>query len=313
MDSLDDLYVYAVVVEALGFSAAARRLGISTSAVSRTVRRLETRLGGELLSRSTRALALTDFGREVYEQCARIGEIARELDAIADGHRNAPQGVLRVSAPVSFGQSWLAPRLPGFCAQWPEVIVDLTLTDTLVDLMSSRCDLALRVSRRIADGLVARTLVDFEFVLVASPGYLGRAGTPRHPAELQTHSMLVLGQAGYGHQLTLHRGGDEVSLQSGGGLRANNSVVLLQAALLGQGIAVVPGWVTASALEEHRVVRVLEDWRLGAPYEDGRVQLVYLPTRHVPPKVRAFVDYLTGQQSHAPTRRAVRTQRRAVR
>lgn len=313
MDSLDDLYVYAVVVEARGFSAAARRLGVSTSAVSRTVRRLETRLGGELLSRSTRALALTDFGREVYEQCARIGEIARELDAIADGHRNAPQGVLRVSAPVSFGQSWLAPRLSGFCAQWPQVIVDLTLTDTVVDLMSSRCDLALRISRRIADGLVARTLLDFEFVLVASAAYLERAGTPRHPAELQSHSMLVLGQAGYGHQVTLRRGSDEVSLQSGGGLRANNSIVLLQAALVGQGIAVVPSWVAASALAEGRLARVLEDWRLRSPYEDGRVQLVYLPTRHVAPKIRAFVDYLTGQPTHGSTQKAPRRQRRVVR
>lgn len=313
MDSLDDLYVYAVVVETLGFSAAARRLGVSTSAVSRTVRRLETRLGGELLSRSTRALALTDFGREVYEQCARIGEIARELDAIADGHRSAPQGMLRVSAPVSFGQSWLAPRLPGFCARWPDVIVDLTLTDAIVDLMSSRCDLALRISRRIADGLVARTLLEFQFVLVATAAYLERAGTPRHPAELQSHSMLVLGQAGYGHQLALRRGPDEVTLQCRGGLRANNSAVLLQAALLGQGIALVPGWLAASALSEGRLVRLLDDWRLGPPYEDSRVHIVYLPTRHVPPKVRAFVDYLAGPVSPAaarPTARQPRAPRR---
>jgi DNA-binding transcriptional LysR family regulator len=297
--SLDDLYVYAAVVDSLGFTAAARRLGLSTSAVSRTVRRLETRLGGPLLLRSTRALALTDLGRDVYEQCARIGEIARELDAISAGHARRPQGILRVSAPVSFGLTWLAPRLAAFGARWPEVTVDVTLTDSLVDLVTANCDVALRISRRIPEGLVARRLLEFRFVLVAAPDYLRLAGTPSRPEELQGHAMLCLAQSRYGHQLTFRRASEEVSLQARGSLRANNSGVLLQGAIDGCGIAIVPEWMAAGPLASGRVARVLADWKVGVPYEESSVQLVYLRTHRVPPKIRAFVDFLVAERPRA--------------
>lgn len=295
MESLDDLYVFAVVVDSLGFSAAARRLGVTPSAVSRAVARLETRMGGALLSRSTRTLALTEFGRGVYEQCARIGEVARELEVLAEGHRGRPQGNLRVSAPVSFGLAWLVPRLCAFRERWPEVTVDLALTDQLASLRDGGCDVAVRISRRVAEGLVARKLLAFDFLLVASRDYLARAGTPARPEDLQSHPVLCLGQTGYGQQLTLYRGKSVVKFEARGGLRTSVSVALVRVTIEGAGIGVVPRWAAADALTAGQLVQVLPGWRLAGPYEDDVVRVVYAPTRHLAPKTRAFIDHLVAE------------------
>lgn len=292
MQSLDDLHTFFVVVESRGFTAAARRLAVTTSAVSRCVRRLESQVGGALLIRSTRSIALTDLGREVYAQGAQVALAAREVEAIAAGHTGKPQGVLRVSAPIAFGLTWLTPRLHGFSSEWPEVQVELTLTDQLVNLHSERCDVALRISPRIAEGLVARPLFQFEFWLVGTPDYLADHGTAEHPHELFDHPIMCLGQAGYGIELRLEKDGESISGLAGGRVRANNSVVLVQSALAGEGIALVPSFVAAEPVRAGGLVRLLPDWHLLPPYAPGTVNLVYAPTRHVAPKTRAFIDYL---------------------
>lgn len=294
MQSLDDLHTFYVVVESRGFTAAARRLELTTSAISRSVRRLEAQVGGALLVRSTRSVALTDLGREVYAQGAQVALAAREVAAIAAGHTGRPQGVLRVSAPIAFGMTWLTPRLHGFNDEWPEVQLELNLSDELVNLHSDRCDVALRISRRIADGLVARPLLPFDFWLVASVDYLADHGTPEHPQELFDHPVMCLGQAGYGIELALERRGEVVSGLAGGRFRANNSIALVQAALARAGIALVPSFVAAEPVRAGFLRRLLADWRLQPPYASSAVQLVYAPTRHVPPKTRAFIDYLVG-------------------
>lgn len=292
MQSLDDLHTFYVVVESRGFTAAARRLAVTTSAVSRSVRRLESQVGGALLVRSTRSVALTDLGREVYAQGAQVALAAREVEAIAAGHTGKPRGVLRVSAPTAFGLTWLTPRLHGFSDECPEVQVELNLTDDVVNLHSERCDIALRISRRIAEGLVARPLLQFDFWLVGAVDYLADHGSPDHPQELFAHPVMCLGQAGYGIELRLERRGEAFSGLAGGRFRANNSVALVQAALAGEGIALVPSFVAAEPVRTGALRRLLEDWQLLPPYAPSSVSLVYAPTRHVPPKTRAFIDYL---------------------
>jgi DNA-binding transcriptional LysR family regulator len=292
MESLDDLHTFFVVVESCGFTAAARRLRVTPSAVSRSVRRLEARVGGALLVRSTRALALTDLGREVHAQSAQVAMAAREIDAIAAGHAGRPQGVLRVNAPVAFGMSWLTPRLGTFESRWPELEVELTLTDELVNLATARCDVALRIARRLPDGVVARPILKFDFVIVAGESYLAARGEPEDPDALLAHNVMCLGQAGYGVEVRLRRGHETRGGFVRGQFRANNSIPLVQAALAGLGIAIVPAFVAEEPLRSGRLRRLLPEWALLEPYGPATVHAVYLPTRHLPLKTRAFIDHL---------------------
>jgi DNA-binding transcriptional LysR family regulator len=292
MELLSEMVVFAKVVELRSFSQAARQLGLTSSAVSRCVGRLEAHMGGKLLHRTTRAVTPSELGLEVYAGCSLIARTARDVKSIAGRYASAPIGRLTVSAPVVFGQHWLGPRLPGFLDRWPEVQLHVTLTDRLVDLVDEGFDIALRITTTLPPGLVARPLLQTSYVLVASPAYLQRRGEPRAPAELAQHDCVLLGYGAFTGDLHFAKGREEANVQVQGRLAVNNSAAILGAAEAGVGIGLLPDFTAAPAMQSGSVQRVLTDWSLRGAYIDRKVYAIYSPTRHLPHKVRAFIDHL---------------------
>lgn len=268
---------------------------MTPSAVSRHVSRLEATLGASLLQRTTRAFALTELGQSVYAACARMTAAAREVSALGSDHAGAPHGVLRVSASVSFGQAWLTPRLPALLARYPELELQLTLADRMVDLVEEGLDVAIRIARELPPGLVARPLREVRYQLVASPAWVRRHGAPAAPEDLPSMRCLYLGYGAFGERWTLRRkaGGDSVTVRIPPRLTLNNSLAIITMAERDAGIGLVPDFSAASGLAQGRLVTVLDEWDILEPYV-GTAFAVYTPTRHVPPKVRAFVDHLVG-------------------
>lgn len=308
MELLDEMVVFARVVDSGGFTAAARVLGLTNSAVSRSVARLEAQLGARLLNRTTRSVSLTELGAEVYPGCARLAQTAREVQALAGRYALTPQGRVRVSAPTVFGEVWLAPLLPPFLARWPRVQVDLTLIDRLVDLVDEGYDLALRIARpgAVAPGLVARVLMDMRYVLVATPDYLRRHGTPSEPSALEGHACIGLDFAPLEDRLVFTPAAahaapadEPAAVAVRCPLRVNNSSAILATVEAGLGIGIVPDFAAAAGLRARRLKAVLPRWPLAGAYAPRVVHAVYAPTRHLPAKVRVLIDHLAAAAAAA--------------
>ena len=296
MELLKEMAVFAQVVESGGFSAASRQLGIATSAVSRHVSRLEAHMGGRLLQRTTRSLSLTELGAQVHAGCVRMLASAREVNALAGRYSAQPTGVIRVTAPVVFGQMWLAPRLPGFLALYPDVDVHLTLTDRTVDLIEEGEDLAIRIARELAPGLVARPLCAMGYVLVASSGYLDQHGMPATPAELPQHRCICLRHSELGGSWTMQRDDERLIVAVPTRVTINNSAAVMAAVEAGGGIGLVSDFAAESAIAGGRVRQVLADWRIGDAHA-RMIHAVYIPGRHIALKIRALIDYLASSSS----------------
>jgi DNA-binding transcriptional LysR family regulator len=294
MKLLPEMVVFAKVVDLSGFAAAGRQLGMTASAVSRCVGRLEEHLGVRLLNRTTRSLSLTDTGADVYADCVRVAQAARDVEAQAGRHASHPTGTLRVSAPLVYGDIWLARQLPDFLLRWPEVKVEIELTDRLADLAEEGIDLAIRVAipGTVAPGLVARPICDVAYVIVATPAYLAENGTPDEPAQLARHRCIQLGYGALRNQLSMARGESELTVEIDGPLKVNSSMARLAVVEGGVGIGILPNFVAMPGLASGTLVRLFPDWRLTGTYTDRTVHAVYPPTRHLPKKVRALIDHL---------------------
>lgn len=296
MKMLNEMAIFSQVVDSGGFSAAARHLGMATSAVSRHVSRLEAHLGGRLLQRTTRSLAMTELGEQVYAASTRMLSTAREIHALAGSYSARPNGIIRVTAPIVFGEVWLAPKLPGFLDLYPEIDVRLTLVDRTIDLIEEGVDLAIRIARELAPGLAARPLCTMRYVLVASPDYLARHPAPATPEALREHRCCHLGYGPFGDNWTLRRGDASVNISVPARLTINNSAAILAMVEAGGGIGLVPDFTACAALRGQRVQQVLPEWEFCAPYT-GAVHAVYTPGRHLALKIRVLIDYLAGAQT----------------
>ena len=282
---LKEVLVFTQVVRSGGFSAAARELGMQKSTVSRKVADLEERLGVRLLQRTTRRISLTDEGRIFYEHCQRALAELDEAQLALSGMRATPTGLLRVTAPMSFG--FLGPLLGPFLERYPEVQLELVCTDRVVDIVEEGYDVAIRAGRLPDTSLIARRLGYLPRYLVASPDYLEKQRSPRTPDELHDHACLVFGA---GQQLTwkLESKGRTADVQTQPRLVVNDFDLLLDATLAGTGIALLPGPTCSAAVREGRLVRVLPEWA-GA---ETPIHALYASTRHLSAKVKAFVEYL---------------------
>lgn len=293
MEMLNEMMVFAEVVANGGFSSAARLLGLETSSVSRSVARLEKHLGSRLLHRTTRSIALTEVGEQVFKECAAIAGSVRGIQSLANRFLAEPRGKLRVSAPVALGQLWLAPRLAGFMEAHPLVDLQLSLIDRPVDLLEDGIDLALRISADWMPGLVVRKLFAVRYVLIASPAYLLRHGVPTEPVQLHKHCCLYLGHGAFGATWSMHRNDVRTTVTVPSRLTLNNSVAIATAAAAGCGIGLIPEFSARVGLDTGALVEVLPEWGFEAPYRRDAA-LIYPPGPHVPNKVRAFVDYLVS-------------------
>jgi len=297
MEGLDVMATFARVVEAEGFSAAARELGLSKSAVSKQVARLEDRMGVRLLNRTTRRLSLTEAGAAFYQGCRRVvAEAVAAQEAV--GHlAERPRGRLVVSAPMSFGIRHLVPVLPDFMARHAEVTVDLQLDDRHVDLVEEGFDLALRIGGLSGKSLVARRLAPLCRVLVAAPGYLDSHGRPRALDDLRSHDCLLYSYQQSGSVWHFTTGGRTREAHVEGRLRINNGDAILAATLAGMGIALIPTFICADALRDGHLERVLPGWR---DIGDSAIYAVYPARRNLSPKVRVFVDFLSERFGKTP-------------
>ncbi|MFP2896388.1 LysR substrate-binding domain-containing protein [Corallococcus sp. 4LFB] len=299
---LNELLVFARVVQAGSFTAAAKALRMPKSTVSRKVSELEERVGAQLLQRTTRTLHLTEVGRAYYAHCERIVAEAEAAELAVTRMQAGPHGLLRVTTPLSV--HFLAPMVARFMEQYPDVQLELFCTDRAVDLMEEGFDLAVRAGRLPDSSLMARRLGDIEWLVVASPEYLHARGTPRTPSDLAKHDCLFFGTSLESNVWTLHAGGRSVDVKVSGRLVINEPDMLRAVTLVGAGVALIPGQQCVEDLESGRLQRVLPDWSsAGAP-----VHAVYPPTRHHVPKVMAFVEVLREHwpQLQAALKRAKR-------
>lgn len=296
---LPDLATFARVVEAGNFSVAARQLGSTPSTVSRQIKRLEEALGARLLERSTRQIRVTESGQQVYRHCRdMVGSAAGAIDA-AGQLAARPQGRVSVAAPTAYAKTVIHPLIPGFLREFAEVDVQLVFIDHEVDPLRDGLDLVIRATRTPPPGLAARQLGEVRWLLCASPAYLAAHGTPLAPRELAQHDCLWLGETADDHRWRLRQGAQTQTVEVKGRYIANHTGARLEAAMEDWGIACLPEFTAAQALRDGRLVQVLPEWIFEARAYMGPVWLLYPPNRFLPPKVRAFIDYLARHLSRA--------------
>ncbi len=289
--SLDDLYYYAMVVKHGGFAAAGRAIGTPKSRLSRHVNALEEKLGVRLLQRSTRRFVVTETGQQLYRHCqAMLTEAEAALD-IAAMARAQPRGRIRVACPVGVAGNMLAPVLPQFMARYPEVQLELEVSNRRVDVIGEGFDVALRVRNQPSgeDGLVMRSFAELCELLVASPAYLAANGAPKQPQDLAGHQTLSFEGSTERHHWELRGPNEEsVRVEHQPRLICHNFQVLLDAAVAGLGIALIPESAAREAIARGDLVPVLPGWSL----PQGIFHAVFPHRRGLLPAVRGFIDFL---------------------
>ncbi|MBB4010962.1 LysR family transcriptional regulator [Niveibacterium umoris] len=282
--------VFTKVVELGSFAAAAEHLKLSTSAVSRLVAQLEALLDARLLHRTTRRLSLTDNGRAYYERCVQLLADIAEAEELAGSRDPTPRGTLRLTAPISFGISHLAPAIAAYLANHPGVRVDVSLSDRQVDLVEEGLDLAIRVGEVGSQTLVARPIGEARLMIAAAPAYLAAHGIPHTPADLAQHACLTYAYSSEGlNWVFLGADGERIKVPVRGPAHANNGPMLAELAAQGLGLTGAPDFILQPLLDSGRLVEVLTDWRP----KPLTIYAVYPTRRHLSAAVRSFVSHLT--------------------
>ncbi|MDR3382872.1 LysR family transcriptional regulator [Cupriavidus basilensis] len=294
MDSLSGLYAFVRAAQTRSFVAAGRLLGVSPSAIGKSVMRLEARLGIRLFHRSTRQIRLTDEGALFFERCRRILEEIDDAELELSRLQEAPRGRLRISVPA-IGYRLLLPDLAAFCAAYPEIEFDLDFSDRMVDVVEEGFDLVIRSGELADSQLMARRLRPFRQVVCAAPDYFARRGMPRRPKDLEQHVCLRYRFPSSGKLqdwvLTQDADGEEVRLP--GTFALNNIEGVLAAAIGGLGICYVPDFVAQEALSDQRLVTALDTYNV----VQGTFWMLWPSSRHMLPKLRVLVDFLSRREN----------------
>ncbi|MDJ0609637.1 MAG: LysR family transcriptional regulator [Kiloniellales bacterium] len=296
MDHLVDMALFARVAELESFSGAARDLGLSKSAVSKRIARLEDRLGLRLLNRTTRRLSLTEAGTAFYDGCRRVVAEAEAASEAVSHLATAPRGTLRVNAPMSFGMLHVAPCLADFMARYPELKVEMVFNDRMVDLVEEGFDVGIRITPLPDSSVISRRLAPARLVVAAAPSYLAAKGWPETPDDLTRHEALLYAYRSGGDRFAFASPGGRRTISLEGRLRANNGEALATAAVGGLGIAIQPSFILAEALRAGLLEPLLTDWTIDHP----DVHAVYPASRNLSPKVRVFVDFLAERFGDTP-------------
>ncbi|TKC90297.1 LysR family transcriptional regulator [Trinickia terrae] len=290
MDRLVSMEVFVAVVEAGSLTAAAERFDISSAMVGKHIRSLEARLNARLITRTTRRQSLTEIGRQYYEQCRQILADVKAAETLAEAMAAAPRGVLKVTAPLTYGVEVFSPLMTDYLGAHPEVTLELDLSNRISDLVEEGFDAAVRIGKLADSSLVARPLKPYRMRACASPEYLARAGTPRTPVDLAGHECLGFLHWGKEGTWRLPGDGDDASVcrPRPGRFRANNGQALKMAALRGFGIVLQPEALLAKEIESGALVSVLE----GYLPEAAPVHLLYPRDRRTTPKLASFIDFV---------------------
>ena len=287
MDRMTSMATFVKVVESGGFSAAARTLSMSPSMVTAHVQALEERLGVRLLNRSTRRVSLTEVGHSYYERCLQILAEADDADQIAQALQSTPRGTLRLNTSIAI-PPLLAPVIAEFVALYPEVSVNLTMTDRMIDLVEEGFDLAVRNMSVPDSSLVVRRVATYRFVVCGAPGYLAARGIPRQPADLSRHNCLVYSHSAWGNEWRFAGPDGEQSVAVEGNLQANSDNALRLAAVHGQGLALAPSFLLIDEIKSGRLVPILTEFL----QTEHAINAIYPHRHHLSAKVRSFIDLL---------------------
>jgi DNA-binding transcriptional LysR family regulator len=289
LPDFEALAIFAKVVELRSFAAAAGELALSKATVSKAVSRLEERLGARLFNRTSRRLALTDAGQRLSERATQLlvdGEAA-ENEALSQSV--TPRGLVRLAVPMTFGVKVVAPLLPEFLAQYPDVTIDLHLSDAMVDLIGEGFDAGLRIARLPDSSLIARRLCAAPRYTVAAPSYLKQYGRPTHPMHLAQHRCFAytyLSTPDVWHYT--NAAGEQASVRPGGPLRVNNGEALMPALIAGLGIADLPEFIAGDAVASGELEVILKGWK----QSEGSVHLVMPPGGPRPARVEVLAEFL---------------------
>jgi len=292
MDPFSAMQTFRRVVDLGSFSAAASQAGVSHTVLSRQVKHLERHLGTQLLTRTTRRLHLTEAGALFYRHCVQILEQMQTMTLELSEHQQQPSGTLRLGVATAFGELELGRWLPDFIERHPLLQIELNCSDRFVDLLEEEIDVCLRVTDHLPDSsLVARRLASSEVLLVAAPRYVERHGMPTTPEELANHPLLGYSQLLHPQRLQLTGAdGEQRGILMPRRLSANSPMALRAAAIGGLGIASFDRFIVHDALQDGRLVPVLENWKLPA----RSLYAVYPQSRYLAPKVRALLEYVQG-------------------
>jgi len=289
LPDFEAMAIFARVVELRSFAAAAQELALSKATVSKAVSRLEERLGSRLFNRTSRRLALTDAGQRLSERAVRLLADGEEAETEALAQSVVPRGLVRFAVPMTFGVKKIAPLLPDFLEQYPEVSIDLHMSDATVDLIGEGFDLALRIARLPDSSLIARRLCAIPRYTVAAPSYLERHGRPTHPMHLAEHKSFgyaYLSTPGVWHYT--NPAGDQASVRPAGPLRVNNGEAALPAVIAGLGIADLPDFIVGEAIASGAVEVILKGWTQA----EGAMHLVMPPGGPRPARVEVLTEFL---------------------
>ena len=296
MDTLDGMRTFVAVVSEGALTRAAERLDMSPQLVSKYLAQLESRLGARLINRSTRRLSITEVGQAYFERCRDVLADIDEMENAVGDAATAARGTLRINAPMTFGTLHLSSAIAEYQRGQPDVSVDLTLDDRVVDLISEGYDIAIRIGRLRESSLVARKLAPIRLVVCASPGYLEERGIPGTPQELQDHDCLRYTLAPDTDRWSFNEGEKTHDVRVTGSLQANNGDAIRLAAVAGRGLALQPTFIVGDDIRAGRLQRVLQDYEV----EPMGVYAVYAHRKYLSGKVRTFVDHLDNYFGSPP-------------
>ena len=301
IDHASEMAAFVRVVDAKGFSAAAGGLGLSPSAVSKLVTRLETRLGVRLLQRTTRALHLTTEGEAFYAAARRIVSDIETIEDQISGQRDTPHGLLRVTTSLAFATHQLAPVILEFMARHPLVQLELLPTDRVIDMVEEGVDIAIRIGRLADTSFMARKIGEDKRLICAAPSYLARHGTPRRPEDLARHNCIISRERAYLNRWQFRMdgpgGGDVREIEVAGRVAISEGEMQMQLALQGIGIVRLTGLTMAQAIRVGALVPLLGDFSADEPVP---IHAVYPHRHHLAPKVPAFVNFLIEKFTPPP-------------
>jgi DNA-binding transcriptional LysR family regulator len=296
MSRYEEIEAFVRTIEAGSFTQAAKQLGVTKSAMSRRLSDLETRLGTQLVLRTTRSLSLTESGEALFQRAVNLLSDWEEAEAVSTSSTRALSGRIRLAAPLSFGVTYLSLALTDFLKINPDIDFDIDFSDRQVDLISEGIDLTIRIGQLTDSGLIARRIAPVRMIAVASPAYLQANGTPATPEDLKSHQELRYTNRSRKGWDYVAPDGAKGSLEMQLRLQANNGDFLTAAAIAGEGIVIQPTFIMCNAIRAGELQVILPDYK----WTDISAYAVYPPTRHLSLRVRTFVDFLVQRFSGTP-------------